>query len=791
MRITSTPHADGGHGVELRLDADGLRAAAPRPVTLETWSGDGSDWAGSSSDHGYDEVTERDGALVGSCRVSRGGLTLAVVDRWRVADGAAVVDRTVECLATSPGAAGFRTSLSVAVAGDGFDAGTRVFAPPALYDLDDVDGDGLEDYLDTRELVYRDDRLSGLAVLLYSPAAARGVALTREDLPGRDDVPARRPGQQAFAQRTAVGALGLRPAGASWSLYAAHPFVERARSHALTSEGREPWGAFWPAEPGAATRATYGVHLVHGAHPVDALWELWRRRAARLRPRRVEPPAPLEELTELRLAATKRYYREDATTAAFVTNCHPQDGGQLRDVLQYGFTGQNVLTALHVLGHAPDETWRARALRVVQAFADAARRSPTGLVHTLYDFETGRRASWWSGLLLPLAYADPAADLRALMGPVYDHMKPAIEALAGAPDGTYLRCMAEEHHALLRVLELERQAGRDHPDWLAAATAFGEFLLRVQEPDGSWRRAYAFDGSPLVEPRSWFGPAELNQKSSTATAVPFLAALHRTTGDPRWADAALRAARFVREAFVLPVRANGGVHDSIYSRPQLVDSESVLFCLRACLAAWHLSGDRAFADAAVTAARTLATWVYLWDVPLPPTSTLGRLGFRSTGWSGCDTAGAGYVHPYELHAVPDLYECALVAGDELLATVADLVLHGSNETVATAGDSWGYAFPGLQEEGLLVSWWLVDDPMFVGTGFGGRGKGEGNKTCLPWIAAVAVDATDEVLRRWGTTELLARFRESTGDGRPVASLVAAGPDGGLPAPQPGGAGRGR
>jgi len=789
MRIVTAPQGT-GHGIELRLGSGELLAVAPYPVTVELWDGDEADWAGSPSAHPYDEVREDDGALVGLCRVERTGLALLVTDTWRVGgqDGV-TVERRVECTAGA-GATGFRTSLSVTAVGEDFDSGTQVFAPPALYDLDDIDGDGLEDYLDTRELVYRDDRLSALAVLLYSPAGRRGLALTREDVPARDEVPRRTAGQQAFLQPTDVGALGLLPQGDTWSLYAAHPFVERARSHALTSEGREPWGAFWPAEPGPAGQVTYGLRLVSGERAVDAVWALWRARAARLAPRRVEVPAPLPELTDLRLAATLHYYREDATTAGFVTNCHPQDGTQLRDVLQYGFTGQNVLTALHVLRHQPTPQWRERALRVVQGFADAAGSSPTGLTHTLYDFATGRRASWWSGLLLPLAYADPAADLRALMGPVYDHMRPVIEALADAPDGTYLRCMAEEHHALLRVLDLERQAGHDHPDWLAAAVRFGDFLLAAQEEDGSWRRAYGFDGQALVEPRSWFGPTELNQKSSTATAVPFLEALHAATGEERWAAAAVRAAEFVRTAFVGPMRANGGVHDSIYTRPQLVDSESVLFCLRACLSAWRLSGERTFADAAVDAARALATWVYLWDVPLPSTSTLGALGFRSTGWSGCDTAGAGYIHPYELHAVPDLYECALLAGDELLATVAELVLHGSNETVETPDISWGYATPGLQEEGLLVSWWLVDDPMFVGTSFGSRGKGEGNKTCLPWIAAVAVDATDEVLRRWETVELLSHFTKSAAGEGAVASLVAVRPDD-LSAAHAGRAGRGR
>jgi hypothetical protein len=61
----------------------------------------------------------------------------------------------------------------------------------------------------------------------------------------------------------------------------------------------------------------------------------------------------------------------------------------------------------------------------------------------------------------------------------------------------------------------------------------------------------------------------------------------------------------------------------------------------------------------------------------------------------------------------------------------------------------------LQEEGLLVSWWFADDPIFAGTAFGGRGKGEGDKTCLPWISAVSVYAHQEMIARYGTTDIAA------------------------------------
>jgi hypothetical protein len=756
--LVKTDVHDQGLRFHSSASAGSVIATLAQPVTLEIYDSQ-IERVVTTIRRGYTQVEHTADGLVGTAIVDHANWKITITDRWQLHNDVVVVHR--ESTTTGDGADAFalRLNLDFTAFTDGprF-ADLAMFAPPALYDMNDIDGDGVEDYLDTRELTFRDDRLTGLVVMAYDPRQQRGLALSRDDKPTFDSHPERPRGQQEFVQNTDIGSLGLYPDGEEFAhLVASYPFVERARSHALTSEGREPWGAFAPATD--AMKAEYSLREVFGATDVDALWSLWRQRVRELEPKAAPLTASLTDITAYRVQALLPYYAElepeDAETrpAGFVTNCHPQDGVQLGNIIQYGFTGQNVLNALHVLGHLDqlaDTQARDKALRVIDFFVSRTNRR--GLTQTLYDLDGRRSASWWSGLLLPLAYAEPGADLEQLMGPVYEHMSYAIEPLRNL-EGTYLRCMAEEHTALLRAYQVELARGHDHPDWLRAVLAFGEFLIEAQEPDGSWRRAYDFHGSPVVEPRAWFGQTELNQKSSTATAVPVLVGLYALTGQQRLLDAAVRAEAFTAERFVRDMKFNGGIHDSIYSRAQLVDSESILFCLRASLAVWQATGNERARRSAVDAARILCTWIYLWDVPLPAGSTLGIYDFRTTGWSACDTCGAGYIHPYELHAVPDIFAAALVEHDDVLARIATLTLEGSSSTVSTPVRDWGYARYGLQEEGLLVSWWLIDDPMFVGTHFGGRGKGEGNKTCLPWISAVGIDAHDELMRLYGTTDL--------------------------------------
>ena len=119
----------------------------------------------------------------------------------------------------------------------------------------------------------------------------------------------------------------------------------------------------------------------------------------------------------------------------------------------------------------------------------------------------------------------------------------------------------------------------------------------------------------------------------------------------------------------------------------------------------------------------------------------------------CDTCGAGYVHPFQLIGVAEIAQIAVYTDDRELLEAARLYWQGCNQTVELPDRSWGYAFNGLQEEGYLISWWAVDDPMFTAdTGFGHRLKGEGNKTCFPWIQAVAVKGWYSLLDRFQTTD---------------------------------------
>lgn len=131
----------------------------------------------------------------------------------------------------------------------------------------------------------------------------------------------------------------------------------------------------------------------------------------------------------------------------------------------------------------------------------------------------------------------------------------------------------------------------------------------------------------LTSAVKWFGNTIYEQKSSTGTSITFLTELYELTQNEAYLDAAVRAGMFVKEYIIDRVRFNGGVHDSIYAKGQLIDNESILYPMFGMLSLYETTRKKEFLDAAVRAAHYFASWVCMWDVPLPAVTMPLRTSF--------------------------------------------------------------------------------------------------------------------------------------------------------------------
>jgi hypothetical protein len=753
-------------GAHLHLERGAASLLLDRPVRIDMLGAPGHEGA-------YDVLREAGDAVVGSARVRLSeGTVVEVQDRISAQDDATVEIRRAARIVSAGTADGVRVGLAGSTAVDGASSDAwQFFVPGTMYNRNDSDGDGLEDYLGTYVQEHRDDKNGSLAVLARDPSSGATVSIARTTLPTFDTTvtPEQRLAGE-FVQRTEIGSLGVAPYGEQVELRAAYPFVEEV-SFCLDTDGTG-WGAYLPVEEGALIDVTYEVRLSSTADLTEAIWELHRHQFARLGTRRPTPGVTLAESVEHRMLLTQLYYRKwtkeenPREPAGYLVHFSPRTGKTQGSLLEFGFSGDQSLLAYTQLAWGYRRSvplYRDRARTVLDFFVSAFQEE-NGFSHGIYDPISDRFTHWFTGILMPFQYADDEEHVRRYVGEQISRALMPIARELRKVEGNYLRTMCESVYPLLLAHELDTDHGRVNQGWLEAGRRFGEFLLRGQADDGSWYRAYAPDGTGLTEPAAWFGASYAEQKSGTIFPVPVLTALHRITSDERYLRAAERAADFIIETFVEPTLYVGGLNDTTHLKSVKTDAVGVMFLMRSLRAVYEATGERRFLYGAVKAAKILASWVYLWDVPLPEGTLLAEGGFRSTGWAGCDVIpSGGYLDNEFLEFTGDLVAVAAHAGDKQLFAVADIVEHGMQHALSTPQNDHGYVAPGIQCEGVVTGYWLSRPDVTQFSGAAAKSKGDDNDTCNALTNGQAAYGIYELEDRYGTTDFDEIRRRVFGD----------------------------
>lgn len=103
-----------------------------------------------------------------------------------------------------------------------------------------------------------------------------------------------------------------------------------------------------------------------------------------------------------------------------------------------------------------------KALKTADFFVNTIHIKESGMFYNLYNVDTKSVNFWWTGLLLPLAYAQ-GEELEKLMGPLYEYRKDVIQKLVSLK-GAYLRCMNEDVTALPVCTAMKRKKEQSIPD---------------------------------------------------------------------------------------------------------------------------------------------------------------------------------------------------------------------------------------------------------------------------------------------------------------------------------------
>jgi len=277
----------------------------------------------------------------------------------------------------------------------------------------------------------------------------------------------------------------------------------------------------------------------------------------------------------------------------------------------------------------------------------------------------------------------------------------------------WLRNATEDMRVLIKAFRRERTLGRQHKEWFNWVKSYVDWLILQQREDGSFPRRWKPGSNEVAEPTG----------TTSYCPVPLLIMMSEETNDPKYMQAAVRAAEYTWVNWGTRGLFIGGASDN----PNITDKEAGLLSMEAYLSLYDSTKEPKWLERAKAAADFTETWIWIWNLPMPVDAVDSILhykkGVSTIGAQGITAQVAGSVDEYLDWAVPSYAKLYKYTMDEHYLDVARILLHNTKSMVAIPGRLFDYKGIGWQQEG-----WRF------GPGGSGRGVG-GHRFWLPWVSS--------------------------------------------------------
>jgi len=672
---------------ELAFQGAGGIAALTRvsPVRIELYDREGH---GREYACGYATVEpDGEGWLARAALAVPGTATFVVEDRWTVDrtddDSMLCLSRTLAVAGDAPG--GFLSAVTLRCDRPLSWLDVAPFAPGVLYGLSEhVTGvaiGGVANYLaGVRQVRIREDRLpaplfglhfgDGSSVALLDPAP-HGDTTAADAL----DTEAR----PLIDERFRFAALGGEERDGRVALGAWYPGTEGAVTY---SGDTFPGGqlARWrrryhPIRDGLTQHYQLAIRLGRDERFVDFRTAVWRWAWRTLRP--AVAPQDIDAVRQTLVTMLGARVVMVGDRAGIPIACDVTTGEAVDQRAVMGFVGRNIEAAYVLLryGH-PGPPYPADPADPANPANPADLTVAPGGDAGRTDDRAKALAILESFVRLPVAPPEAEGFSLADGGPA-----------CNVPGEVYLRSLCEGCAAVLRAWQVERAAGRDRPHWLAWVRAYADWLLTQEYPGGGFPRVRV-PGEGVVRDAS---------PESSYHAIPFLTLLAELTNEQGYLAAAARAGAYCWA----DGQADGVFVGGTIDNPNVVDKEAGTVSLEAYLALYEATRDAVWLRRAVAAGDYAETWIYLWDVPMPPDDDDARRHWkRGVSTVGLQLIASGHsmADAYMAFDVGSYARLYRYTGDVHYREVARLLLHNTKVMLALPGRSYDLAGPGWQQE---------------------------------------------------------------------------------------------
>ncbi len=246
----------------------------------------------------------------------------------------------------------------------------------------------------------------------------------------------------------------------------------------------------------------------------------------------------------------------------------------------------------------------------------------------------------------------------------------------------WIRMLSDGMENIIDAYAYLKKQGEEQSSWLRFCTQTAEWLVKHQNEDGSWYRAYNTDETVFDF-----------TKGMTVSAIRFLVQLHLVTGDKRYKETALRAGVFSYKNVYKKMEYVGGTCDN----GGVLDKEAGIYAMFGFLALYDLTGEAKWLEAARGAADYTETWTMKWSYPVYvtihphsfETRDLTGQSFIATGHSAMDMYMAACSYTY--------YRLYLLTGEKHYLEFARFC-HKNPRQHTDVDGSIGYRYRGMTHE---------------------------------------------------------------------------------------------
>ena len=299
---------------------------------------------------------------------------------------------------------------------------------------------------------------------------------------------------------------------------------------------------------------------------------------------------------------------------------------------------------------------------------------------------------------------------------------PTIEGFEPMPFWT--RMIADGLENILDAYVYMKKKGEERPEWLEFCRKAADWLVRIQNEDGSYYRAYNTDD----------GSMRMDSKANTISVVRFLIQFHLVTGDEKYKEAALRAGEWAYDNTYKNMEYRGSTCDNA----DIIDNESGIYAMFGFLALYDLTEDEKWLEALIGAADYTETWTYVWSFPIEV--PWPNHPFTKNSFSGQSpvTIGGGGGDMYMAACAYIYYRLYVITGDDHYRDYAEFI-HNNTRQANDVDGSFGYALPGLSHEGARFA-----DQVLTG-----------HFHWLPWVTYVEIDPVSRLYDTFGSYDIAA------------------------------------